>query len=163
MGEITEAPLARVLVVDAVGEDVPASLAALRALAATTGVRVLAVVSPKPGRQPGESPGPGSSAAPSASVRLREAGCVELAVRMYRGGSGGLLRADQTPSSAAAVASEGCVESLVLPAQPAPCYFLSPGGWYRQAGRSGPKAASARSAALPIVVVQACRASRSSR
>jgi hypothetical protein len=58
LGEIAEAPLARVLVVDAVGEDAPASLAALRALAATTGVRVLAVVSPKPGRQPGESPGP---------------------------------------------------------------------------------------------------------
>ncbi len=75
MGEIAEAPLARVLVVDAVGEDVPASLAALRVLAATTtGVWVLAVVSPKPGRQPGESPGPGSGAAPSVSVGLREAG-----------------------------------------------------------------------------------------
>ena len=52
--------------------------------------------------------------------------------------------ADQAPSCAAGVAAEGCAESLVLPAQPALAYFLSPGGWYREAGRSGPNPASAR-------------------
>jgi len=72
---------------------------------------------------------------------------------MYPARAGGLLRADQTPSSAAAVATEGCAESLVLPAQPALAYFLSPGGWHRDAGRSGPNAASAKPAALPIAVV----------
>jgi len=51
---LTTRPLARLLVVDAVGEDIPASLAALRALATTTGVWVLALVGPEPGRQPGE-------------------------------------------------------------------------------------------------------------
>ncbi len=106
------------------------------------------------------------AAAPSASGGFCEAGCVELAVGSVgciRPGPGGLLRADRAPSSAASVPTEGCAESLVLPAQPALPYFLSPPGWYRASGRSGPNAASARSAALPIAVVQARRASRSSR
>ncbi len=58
------------------------------------------------------------AAAPSMSVGFCEAGCIELVVGLY-GRAGGLLRADQTPSSAP-VTTEGCAESLVLPAQPAP-------------------------------------------
>ena len=42
--------------------------------------------------------------------------------------AGGLLRADQAPSSAAPVATEGCAESLVLPAQPTPS-LLPAAGW----------------------------------
>ena len=69
------------------------------------------------------------AAAPSVSVGFCEAGSVKLVVRMYPARPGGLLRADQTPSSAAAVATGGCAESLVLPAQPAPFYLLPPGRW----------------------------------
>ena len=49
--------------------------------------------------------------------------------RMYPARAGGLLRADQPPSSGAAVATEGGAESLVLPAQPEPFYLLPPRGW----------------------------------
>jgi hypothetical protein len=152
LGEIAEAPLARVLVVNAVGEDVPASLAALRALAATTtGVWVLAVVSPNRGA---------SLVSLLVQDPARHRQCLWASVsqlsrtggRSSRTGLGGLY---------------GQIRHrhllLLCRRRAAPCYFLSPGGWYRDAGRSGPNAASARSAALPIAVIHACRASRSSR
>jgi len=100
------------------------------------------------------------SVAPSSWSRLRprHRQCLWASVRpaesnwwagMYPARAGGLLRADQTPSSAAPVATEATPRAWCSRRSPRRRYLLSPGGWYRQAGRSGPKAASARSCQTP--------------